>query len=705
MTLKTSLFNLGIYNNTLNRFKWGSFLYFIVLFFSVPFVFMTRFPSEWVASYEHHRIFNNTGILLKQSFMVIPYLMAMVVPTVVALLVFHNVHSAKQGIFTHSTPVTRKAYYISSLLGGFSLMLAPVLLNGIILLAMSLFGYGEVFAPWSVGCWVMINVTVLFIMFSVASLSAFLTGNGVAHVVINLLLHTFSLLIAGAIVLVSDVFLFGFAQNADGFIAEEIFMNTPIVWLFTRLVQEWSFDISMFKSVQLWIYIIGAIVVYVLGYLLYKNRKIEACGDVAAFKVFRPVLKYTVTAAAALAMLAILWGMELPGLAIYMVAAVVSAIVYFVCEMLMTKSFKVFGSYRGFAVFAASAAVVICFCAYTSIFDYETRIPETDKIAKAAVFTGYYGSSNGPLVEDASAIDAVRKAHGEFIENIPVTEKALMADERYSGHFIRVKYELKNGKSLERRYMVTEAACDKALAKMFEYTEYKMQITGLDKLNIENIDNATLGAYASSYSYHIALNKDAAELLAAVKKDVESLSYKEMSGRGYILEFNISLQLTAQENEQKKVFKDGVFSPNADSYEIQSFNITVNSNYKNAMQVLKDKGYYDEVVNSCAESLWICKEPLFKAGDICTYKGVTGEWHEFYANPADCIRLNEADSKALAEAMLTLAMENRHAKDGKNYLLFQRTRNSDESNLWIANNGVCFGENQMPDYLKKYINQ
>ena len=705
MTLKTSLFNLGIYKNTLHRFKWGSFLYFIILFFSTPFVFMTQPPSKWLLDYESHRMFNQSGLLLKQSFMVIPYLLALTIPTVVALLVFHNVHSSKQGIFTHSIPVTRKTYYISALSGGFSLMAIPVLLNGIILLVMSLFGYGQVFEPWSVGCWIMINLTVLFIMFSVSSFSAFLTGNGVAHVVINVLLHTFSLLIAGAIVLVSEIFLFGFARTSDSFIAEQIFSNTPLVWLFTRLVQEWSFDLNMFKTLNLWIYFIGSAVLYVLGYFLYKNRKIEACGDVAAFKVFRPILKYTVTAATALAALSMLWAMNLPAIAIFIVAAAVSAIVYFICEMLMAKTFKVFGTYKGFAVFAACSAAIIAFCAYTSIFGYETRIPESDKVEKAAIFIGYYGSDEAPLVTDENAINAVREFHKEAIKDIYITERSFFNKIDYNTPTIRIKYALKNGKNLERRYYVKQELFEATMSKMYEYSEYKMKLTRLDQINIDNIRNATLSVYSSGYSYHIALNENASELIEAYKKDIEALGYKEMSGEAHIVEFNVSLSLTASENAVQKVFKEGVFSPNANGHEVQSVDFSINSHFTNAMALLKEKGYYDEIKSGLAASLWICKNPLFKSGGICTYKGDKGDFHEFYASSADCVQLTEVDADKMAEDMINSHINRRSPDNGKYYFLFQISRNAVESTIWFANNGACFEAEELPEYLKKYVEE
>ncbi len=698
MTSKTSWFNFGIYQNTIHRFKWGSFLYFIILFFSVPFVLMTESPSEVYESFSL-RNYQVGGLILKNSFMVIPYLMSMVVPSIVALLVFRNVHSSKQGVFEHSIPVTRKSYYISSLIGGFSLMLAPILLNAVILLAMSIFGYGKTIAPWSIMCWIAVQMTVLFIMFSVASFAAFLTGNGVAHIVINVLLHTFPLLIAGAILLVSEVFLFGFVQS-ENFIAEEIYSNTPLVWLFTRMTMEQFLDFSFFGSIRLWIYVIVGATFYVLGYLLYKDRKIEACGDVAAFKIFRPILKYAVTAISELAVLAMLWAMELPAVAIFIVATVVCAVVYFICEMLMNKTFKVFGTYKGFAVFVVCSALLIIFCAYTSVFGYETRIPEAEKIEEATIYSGYFSDIEEPFINDEQTINAVRMMHKEFLANVPLTEREVWERSDFNGYNLYVKYRLKNGRILARRYLVDNDLCYKALMEMYKSVDYKMQITGLSDVNIDNVKNADLRVYFAGFNHHIALNYDAKEILRAVKKDVEVLSYNDMSNETYNMEFDISFSLSYEENEKQQVFKEAAYGINPDKYQSKRFNVQVTSKFVNTIKLLKELGYYDDVVSTCASNLWICKEPLIKAGEMLVYKGQEGRFGELYANLIDCDKLENSDALNVAKALFETKRTN--PIEGKNYFIFSNSDNWD-GGVWFAKDMVCYPEDELPDYLRKYI--
>ena len=95
MTLKTSFFNKGIYKNTLSRFKWGAFLYFVLLFCAVPYALLTR-------SWDYSSIFINerfTGYFLTEGYMLFPLLLAVAVPTITGVLIFNSVHSEKQSIF------------------------------------------------------------------------------------------------------------------------------------------------------------------------------------------------------------------------------------------------------------------------------------------------------------------------------------------------------------------------------------------------------------------------------------------------------------------------------------------------------------------------------------------------------------------------------------------------------------------------------
>jgi len=118
--------------------------------------------------------------------------------------------------------------------------------------------------------------------------------------------------------------------------------------------------------------------------------------------------------------------------------------------------------------------------------------------------------------------------------------------------------------------------------------------------------------------------------------------------------------------------------------------------------LLKELGYYDEIVSKCADSLWICKEPLIKAGEMLVYKGEDGHFGELYANLMDCVKLEPADSLAVANSLIETKRTD--LAEGKNYFIFSNSDNWD-GGVWFAKDMVCYPEEKLPDYLKKYINE
>ena len=367
MTSKASLFNKTIYKNTLSRFKWGSFLYFIILFFSTAFILLMQDASSLTLRFQNMRSFIQGTFILRSDYLIFPTLVALIVPTVTAVLTYGNVHSSKQGVFIHGLPATRKEIFVSELLASLTLMALPVLAMGVIFLIMSFTSFGTLISPESILIWVLYNLAVLFIMFSVASFSGFLTGHPAAHIGINVLLHLIPVLIALFIYLISEMYLYGFAQS-NNFIANLMIEYNPVCYLFVKVTSNVRDILPIFSQADIYIYILGAVLLYFVSYLTYKARKIETCGDVAAFSWFKPVVKYTVSASAGICSVAILYAMESSDFIMFFVSAIISAIVYFIAEMLLSKTVKVFKKYKGFLGFVVVSTLVFSFCAYTTMF-------------------------------------------------------------------------------------------------------------------------------------------------------------------------------------------------------------------------------------------------------------------------------------------------------------------------------------------------
>ena len=699
MSLKTSLFNIGIFKNTLKRFKWGGLLYFIILFFSVPFVILVNGKNMLLRYTDDYYLRHIAGkIILRSDFTILPLLLSIAVPTVVSALVFRFVHSQKQGIAVHALPVTRLQNYISSILASFTLMGLPVIANGIILFIMSLTGYGKLICPASVILWIFVFLSILFIMFSVSAFSAVLTGNAAANIVINAFIHALMPIIALTIHLVCDVFLYGFVMS-DNFIAEKLLEYTPIVNIFIKVANNLG-DYKFFACPEIWFYLVGAIVVYILAFVLYKNRKIESCSEVAAFEIFKPILKYSISTASAIVTFAITYSLSLSLVPSIIVIAVITAIFYFALEMLFNKSFKIFNRYKGFVILSGVLALVTIFCAYTSLFGYETYIPKKEDIEGASIITGYMRDA---FVEDGALINDVISAHNALISDIRITNKDYREGERQ----VFINYKLKNGKTVKRKYPVSEECSNNLMGKMYEYDEYKFKLFRFDNINIENVvyTNATLRR--GNYGHSERLYEDASTLMKAVKKDVSELSYEEIELSSYNAYIDIEFSHNVIDNEKSKVFKSIEYDQN-DQYAnpehiTEYFQININSNYKNTMKFLEEKGYLKKMTEPLQKNLWLYKIPASQNGEEFKLKEDVGVMVEFQISKNDCVLISEDDAKKVCEEYFD---EPRSAKKDTTEKEFYTLYYLNDYDTTLHYSSYCFQfeKDKLPEYLKKYLN-
>lgn len=696
MTLSKSLFNYGIYKNTIKRFIWGSFLYFVILFFSLPFIFLTQSPSHLYADYMN--ILDECPLILTNSFIIVPLLAAIAVPTVTAALAFNNIHSARQAVFVHSLPLTRKANYVSTLCACLTLMAAPVLLTALILFAMSITVYGNTISTLSVVYWLALNLSVIFIMFSVSTFSAMLTGSTAAHIVINIFIHLIPVILALAIYLVCDTFLFGFDKNSDYFIVNKLIISNPVVWLYERAVSYQYRRVNVFATPDMWIYIVGAAVFYLLAYRLYARRKIESCGDIAAFGIFRPILKYSLTAGIAVAVFGVLSSAELGPVPVFTVATVFTLIAYFAAEMLMNKIFRVFGAYKGYAAFWIICGICISFFAFTDVFGFEMRIPKPENIESATVYSGY----KEPYIEGENEINAVTAIHKSITEARTVT---VNPDEYYN---LDVSYKLKNGKTLDRSYAVSKDVYNDAMETMYGFEDYKLKTTGILDINIDNVQNLELTLNAPNLNHVITVNDKSPELLHALKKDIAKMSYSEMNNRNSVATIYLSVGVTKAENDKYHILPDDRFKSGSITYKIEAFTFTINENCTNTIDFLRANGYFDEFVSQLSQRLYICPIPVIYDSDTnkIAYKNDTGDFYNFITKADDLVKLSDADAVTVAENFIPReAFDNDYngLHDGKNYLLFLISPSGKHDTVRLSSMCVSYPADAVPSVLKYYI--
>ncbi len=455
-----AFFDKGVYKSTLKRFSLGSVLYFIMLFLCTGMIILLAYePGE--NYYNNYREF-----ILSEQFIYPSAWIAMVVPTVVALLCYRFVHSKKNSIFTHSLPVTRKANYISTLAGAFTLMALPVILNAIVLSVISLCGYGGYYMPSDTVIWALFNLFVLFIMFSVSTFSAMCTGNSFALVAINAAFIFVPLLIASITETILVEFLYGYSykRNLLEFATE---INPAVFIAETAENIPYRNEIDFVKMIC---FIAFAVALYILSYFVYRLRHTETSEDVAGFKALNPIFKYFITFVGTLGVFS-LFSMFLAEKKVLFTFVVIlaSVVFYFGSEMILKKTVKVWNSYKGYLVFGGAFTAFILFLGLTSVFGYETYVPEFEEIEEAAIYNYYYQGEE-PFTSNEALNRYIIEVHGDFVEK---ENRSILNHEAYHDTRIHITYKLKNGKTVTRRYGVSYTKNDEIMSEVYNYTEYK----------------------------------------------------------------------------------------------------------------------------------------------------------------------------------------------------------------------------------------
>ncbi len=585
MTSKISLFNKGIFKSTVRRYIWGSVLYAIALFMVTSLVVLLGVDTDdiWYRMSER-----GTALILDNHYLFLPVIIGCFVPTVVALLVYRFIHSKKTSVFVHSLPVSRTANYISSVLAALVLMSVPIVLNGIILMILSLSGYGEFFDITSCLIWTGVNLLTVFLMFSISTFAANLTGNSFAAVGLNGLIHCFVIIFAAAFSALASCFIYGYCDANE-------FLNKSMEWNFVAYLMKIANDLSFrntpeFDWIKMVIMLALAAVFYVFGWLLYKKRRMETAEDVAAFECLNPIYKYLVTFIVALCSFGLLSQIigERPMVPI-IVTLIVSLIAYFAAEMILRKTFKVWNKYKGYLVFVAAFAAMICVFAFTSFFGYETRVPDVEDIENVAIYEYYY-QPDVPWIEDSEIISYTTSVHEELVkkENI-YTVKERRENYNYNTA-MHVRYKLKNGKTLVRRYPVNQTKAYEILENLYKSDEYKRKVVELFDKNIGKI-------YNIGFNHGNAVFGDSEkikEFYSCLEEDIMSLDYSQMYAAD-AWSMNVSVEYVPAEDMNRY---------DSERY-LNSIFLSINANYTKSIQWIRDNGFEKQLFNRANRDLCV----------------------------------------------------------------------------------------------------
>ena len=445
----------------------------------------------------------------------------------------------------HAFPVGRNALFFTGTISAYTLLVIPQLIGlaaGIpILLRMSV-------VPAK--CIVLGFVSILgvsFVALSTAVLAVMLAGNIFGSVVLYGVIN-FVYVIAESIF---EAAVAGFGAGITGVstASKNVFLSPLANLVLSKsglsesavgaMVVEQKVQLSDYYKLLI-VFVVMAVIIFALAYLLYKSRKLEAVGDMVSFKAEIPVLSVIGAVFGGAFSTALLYAVfTLEKTSIYICYFVFSLICYFAAQMIIRKTAKVFSA-KNFGIWALTA--IISLGAVLGFALYETYLIPSDNIKSIRIETDY------PLNADSEEYAYVAEMHNALIKNelkgatpaqlllgtgdkdksdngFDVGSAEIGSNTSYS---ISLTYTLKNGRTVGREYAVRYGTkeIDEYINKLEEKHPPKTVFDWMDEVDYTltgcEIVDYTKETSGGSFKT-ISLNaEDAEKMLELCKADLDA---------------------------------------------------------------------------------------------------------------------------------------------------------------------------------------
>lgn len=477
----TSFFDLTIYRKTVNRF-WPLWVANLVIWlFLLPLNGLMQMDPGRSWSY---RFALNVGDTATDFGIIFSLLFSLMV----AMAVCSHMYNNRSANFMGSLPCRREGQFLSTYAAGLTILMGPNLLIFLLTLLVELAGG---YVVWSALLfWLGAMCAMEFFFFSFAVCLGQFGGHMLALPVFYGVFNALVIALYSLLQWVLNVYYFGFA-GITGFWPALSMWCTPVAMFYQMDIDITAVGAGEVTDIEgFWIcgvYAVVALVLTVCALLLYRRRHLETAGDIVAVKVMRPVFKYGVAICVGLFfgfLMEQMFGLTEVGMLVWMV--VWGVIGYFVAQMLLDKSIRVFKKWKGAiavtAVFLALFAVVSF-----DLTGYESKVPSADEVASVQ-FSGLAGGpyDNGRSVSqmvltDPAEIEKVVTLHHAIVEAGPGGGEDVVDEHSYVT--FNVAYTMTDGSRLVRRYSVPMG--DKALSiaqSIRDLPEVRRHVYRLDEL-------------------------------------------------------------------------------------------------------------------------------------------------------------------------------------------------------------------------------
>ncbi len=394
------------------------------------------------------------------------YLAAVVLAAVVGCVVFFYLQQKRQINFYHSQPVSRTRLFINQYAVGLLVNVVPLLLMlALSALLITAYGLGAAINP--LGMIQHSAYLILFILasYSIAVLAGQLAGTMMTQMALNAVLHFAVPLAAVVITMLESVFFATYTDAMD--LLEPALKFSPFCAAVAYLSDLFhgTTDVMVVTTMAGSMVAVQILIIAVctgLAWFLYQKRPSEATGKALIYPVTEPLLK-------AYLMFVIALGAGFIFLTVgnkfffYFAVIVFAVLTHMTCEVIIQHDFK--AMVRRMPQCAVILVLILAIVGVFrfDLFGYDSYLPAPEKVERVALVVdetepnNYWTSLSDVYSQDAAVKQSVRDIIEPVVYERAFNSSRFTNQENTAGYDevltnVRVRYELTNGKIVERRY-------------------------------------------------------------------------------------------------------------------------------------------------------------------------------------------------------------------------------------------------------------
>ena len=608
--MKNKVFSGALFAENLKRYIGLIIAGFLIMFVSAPFELLTQAKNPMYSAYfvEQALADQNVGFLIVQFSL----------PVCAAVAVFQYLYKVNSTSMVHAMPFSRTKLYVTNYISGLVIALIPQILNWILLIALRRPTYmnyivdsfgsnsvGEDIYTFAACCeWLLAAFVIVFFTYSIAVLACMVSGN---EVIATLTGFAFNVLAAVLMIIVYGYITTNcFGYDGESAIIDMAVKTHPIFMMITESIT--------IKNII--IFMLIALVIAIAGRFIYYLRKLERCGDSYVFTIMQDIIGFIFVLSVSSATGLLLFNNM--GFTAYLIGGLIG---FVIGQMITRKTFRLWNkkTLKNFIIFFVLMVLVVTGFMF-DVFGIEKRVPNESRIEFAEYsesFMSYVGDYEVVTSDNPEVIAAVRALHGDICTDLDEIKTALSKG-YVDTHSMRIKYYLKNGSVIERRYELPDDFLleNDNIEKLINLAGHNEKAGNMKNLGAENLEMSISFNVFDDYGHDyyemgLAAGVKAAELTDVQKQAIlealsEDLKNSDISDRliGKNTLINIGMEKTFSGEEIKRITADGksidqhlentyygfngFYNKDFGSERVAEFSFGISRSYKKTIRVIEE---------------------------------------------------------------------------------------------------------------------